>query len=82
MYQMHDCGTYEQRIELFSPLCVALSHDDEFCSRFHTASAESGPSISANFHDPNVQWMRDNREIFAFVDGVGRYGSGWWLVTA
>lgn len=26
-----------------------------------------------------VEWMREHREIFEFVDGVGRYGSGWWL---
>ena len=26
-----------------------------------------------------VEWMREHREIFDFVDGVGRYESEWWL---
>ena len=28
---------------------------------------------------PYVHWMRANRQIFEFVDGVGCYESGWWL---
>ncbi len=53
--------------------------------------AESGPSLRSNFGDLNdrfrekrtfaryIEWMRDHREIFEFVDGVGHYDSGWWL---
>jgi len=53
--------------------------------------AESSHSEQLDFHElsgcfrekrtfaPHIHWMRDNREIFEFVDGVGGYWSGWWL---
>lgn len=56
--------------------------------------AESSPSLHSNFDDLNdcfrekrpfaqyVEWMREHREIFEFVDDVGCYGSGWWLDVA
>ena len=31
---------------------------------------------------PYIHWMREHREIFEFVDRVGRYGSGWWADIA
>ena len=28
---------------------------------------------------PYIEWMREHREIFEVVDGVGHYNSGCWL---
>ncbi len=41
-------------------------------------------ALTAKFERDGVMYVvlsgyADNREIFEFVDGVGRYGSGWWL---
>ncbi len=56
--------------------------------------AESGPLLHAIFGDLNdrfrekrtfasyIHWMRDNREIFEFVEGVGCYDITWWADLA